>query len=103
MFLKIVKVRFINETRLIQLMLNMTIAQVLLMLVIGLWLGARFKESPVIKFFGRNDWFVGAFLVIVGYMNYTVYTAVYAKNLNIVLIAVGLMLIVISLTDLIKR
>lgn len=96
-------IRFINETSLILYMLNVTIAQVLLTLVVGLWLAARFKDSPVIKFFGRNDWFVGAFLIIVGYMNYTVYSVSYVKNLNLLLIAIGLVIILVSIVDIAKR
>lgn len=84
-------------------MLNVVIAQILLVLVIGLWLGAKFRDSPFIKFFGRNDWFTGAFLILVGYMNYTVYAMDYVKNLNLVLVVVGLVLILFSVSDLIKR
>jgi hypothetical protein len=84
-------------------MLNLIIAQVLLMLVVGLWIGAKFKESPIIRFFGRNDWFVGAFLIIVGYMNFVIYPIQYVKNMNLVLIVIGLLLVLFSLMDLAKK
>lgn len=84
-------------------MLNVNIAQVLLTLVIGMWLSARFNDSEIIKFFGRNDWFVGAFLIIVGYMNYAVYTAAYVRSLNMLLMIIGLVIAVISVTDVLKR
>jgi len=84
-------------------MANVFIVQILLVLVIGLWIAARFKDSPIIRFFGRNDWFVGAFLLIVGYMNYVVYTAGYVKNLNILLMIIGGILILFSVYDLSKK
>lgn len=83
-------------------MASMIIAQFLLVLVLGLWLAAKYRDSPIIKFFGRNDWFVGAFLVIVGYMNYSIYLAAYARNLNLVMIVVGAILIIMSLIDVAK-
>ncbi|MBN2421257.1 hypothetical protein JXB27_03190 [Candidatus Woesearchaeota archaeon] len=82
---------------------GVVIAQVLLTLVIGLWLGAKFAESPVMGFFGRNDWFVGVFLVLIGYMNFLVYTVGYVKNLNMVLIVIGMILIMFSLLDLVRN
>ena len=84
-------------------MANLVIAQVLLTLVLGLWLAAKFHDSPIIKFFGRNDWFVGAFLAIVGYMNFLNYPVDYLRNLNIVLIVVGALLILVSIADVAKR
>ena len=84
-------------------MLNLIVAQVLLMLVVGLWIGAKFKESPIIRFFGRNDWFVGAFLIIVGYMNFVIYPVQYIKNMNLLLIVFGLLLVLFSLMDLTKK
>ena len=84
-------------------MANLVVAQVLLVLVLGLWLAAKFKDSPFIKFFGRNDWFLGAFLIIVGYMNYGIYAATYVKNLNLVLVVIGLLLVLISLMDVARK
>ncbi len=78
---------------------DLIIAQVLLILVVGLWLGAKFRDSPFIKFFGRNDWFTGAFLVLVGYMNYIVYSIQAIKNMNLILVVVGLIMITMSVLD----
>lgn len=80
-------------------MLNLIIAQVLLVLVLGLWISAKFKDSPMIEFFGRNDWFVGSFLILVGYSNYVVYTTQYVKNLNLVVIAIGVLIFLSSMLD----
>ena len=84
-------------------MSGVVIAQVLLVLVLGLWIAARFRDSPIIKFFGRNDWFVGAFLVLVGYINYITYAALYVRNLNLVLIVIGIILIAITVIDVAKK
>jgi hypothetical protein len=84
-------------------MASLVIAQVLLVLVVGLWLAARFKDSPIIKFFGRNDWFAGAFLILVGYMNYAAYTVQYVRNLNIALMVIGIVLVLSSLSELMKK
>ena len=78
---------------------GVVIAQVLLTLVVGLWLGSKFGDSPFVKFFGRNDWFVGAFLALVGYINYSIYSVQYVKNLNLVLVVFGLLMILFSLAD----
>ena len=82
---------------------NVVIAQVLLTLVIGLWLGAKFADSPIVRFFGRNDWFVGMFLILIGYMNFVVYSVDAVKNMNLVLIVIGLILIMFSLIDLVRK
>ncbi len=92
-------IRFINETGLISDMIGIIIAQVLLAVIIGLWMGAKFKDSPIIRFFGRNDWFVGAFLSILGYSNYLLYSVIYVKNLNLLLVVIGLVLILFSVKD----
>ena len=80
-------------------MANVVILHVLLIIIVGLWIAAKFKDSPIINFFGRNDWFVGAFFIIVGYSNYLVYSATYVKNLNLVLVVIGVILLVLSLID----
>ena len=82
--------------------MNVVIAQVLLSLVVGVWIGSRFSKSPFVKFFDRNDWFVGIFLVLVGYMNFAAYRVTYIKNINLVLIVIGLVLILFSLIDIFK-
>ena len=84
-------------------MANLVIAQVLLTFVLGLWLAAKLHDSPLIKFFGRNDWFVGSFLALVGYMNFLSYSLDYLRNLNIVLIVVGVLLILVSIADVAQR
>jgi len=84
-------------------MANLVIAQVLLAIIVGLWIAARFRESPIIKFFGRNDWFVGAFLAIVGYMNFAINTVTYVRNLNIFLMIIGGILVLFSIYDLSKK
>jgi hypothetical protein len=75
------------------------ISQVILVLVVGLWLGSKFKDSPAVKFFGRNDWFVGCFLILVGYMDYVAYAASPLDNANLLLIIFGLVLISFSFID----
>jgi len=84
-------------------MANLVIIQVLLTLVIGLWIAAKFRDSPIIKFFGRNDWFVGAFLILVGYMNYVNYVLDYMRNINLILGLIGFIFIMISMIDFFKK
>ena len=82
---------------------TIVIAQVLLTLVVGLWLGAKFHDSAIMSFFGRNDWFVGAFLILIGYMNYVVYDVQYVKNLNLIMVIMGLLLVLFSVVDLTRK
>ena len=84
-------------------MANVIVLQILLIIIVGLWIAAKFRDSPFIRFFGRNDWFVGAFFIIVGYTNYLIYTTSYVKNLNMVLVIIGAILIVLSIVDVSKR
>jgi hypothetical protein len=79
------------------------IAQVLLTFILGLWVASHFKDSAFIKFFGRNDWFVGALMVTMGYINFAIYEMSYVRNLNLVLVVVGLILVLFSLIDLLKK
>ncbi len=81
---------------------SIIIAQVLLLVVVGLWLGAKFKNSPTILFFGRNDWFVGCFLILVGYMDYAAYVTSPVRNVNILLMVLGLILLIFSVIDIAK-
>lgn len=85
------------------MVVEILIPQVLLIVVLGIWLGAHFRDSPFIRFFDRNDWFVGIFLILVGYMNYLVYTTTYLRNLNIVLIVIGVILVLFSAKDMMKK
>jgi len=84
-------------------MANIAILQVLLILIVGLWIAAKFKDSPIINFFGRNDWFVGAFFIIAGYTNYLVYSLTYVKNLNLLLVVIGTILVILSIVDISKK
>lgn len=79
--------------------LNVVIAQVLLTLLVGIWIGARFKDSPFVKFFDRNDWFIGIFLILVGYTGFSLNTVNYIKTINLVLMVIGLILISFSFID----
>jgi len=82
---------------------NIIIAQVLLTLVLGLWIAAKFRDTPFIRFFGRNDWFVGSFLILVGYVNYSVYAMTYLKSMNTILMVIGVILLSFSITDILKE
>ena len=82
---------------------NLTIALILLTFVIGLWVGSKFSKSAVIKFFARNDWFVGLFLVLIGYANFVSYPTSMVRNLSLVLIIIGLLIILIVLVNLSRK
>ena len=82
---------------------NIIVAQVLLTLVLGLWIAAKFRDTPFIQFFGRNDWFVGSFLILVGYVNYSVYAMPYLKSMNTILMVIGVILLSFSITDILKE
>ena len=82
---------------------NIVIAQVLLTLVLGLWIAAKFRDAPFIRFFGRNDWFVGSFLILVGYVNYAVYASTYLQSMNLILMVVGVILLLFSIVDRLKE
>lgn len=86
--------------------LGSIIAQVLLTILVGLWVGVKFQDNAIVRFFARNDWFLGSFLVLLGYLNYNqnyLFLADYLKNVNLVLIAIGFVLILFSIIDLSKN
>ena len=83
--------------------LNLTLTLTLLTLVIGLWIGAKFHDAPFIKFFGRNDWFVGLFLILIGYANFISYNLAHMRNASLILIVFGLILVLLSATSALKK
>ncbi len=82
---------------------NLIFIQVLLSLVIGMWIGVVFKDTTFMKYFSKNNWIVGVFLITIGVMNYIAYLSDFLRNINLVLIIVGLIVVLVSLMDKIKK
>jgi len=84
-------------------MANLTVALILLTFVMGLWIGAKYTKSPIVQFFGRNDWFVGVFLILIGYANFVSYPISYVRNMSLVLIIFGLLILLFVITKMAKE
>ena len=83
--------------------LDLTITLTLLTLALGLWIGAKFNDAPFIRFFARNDWFVGLFLILIGYANFISYDLAQMRNASLILIIFGLILVLMSAASILKK
>lgn len=82
---------------------NLIFVQVLLTLVIGIWIGVVFKDTAFMRFFDKNNWIVGLFLIVIGWVNYVNYDVTYLRNVNLVLMIVGLVILLTFLIDLVRK
>ena len=82
---------------------SLIFVQVLLTLIIGIWIGVVFKDTAFMRFFDKNNWIVGLFLILTGWINYMSYSVDYLRNVNLVLIIVGLVILLTFLIDLLRR
>ena len=82
---------------------NLIFIQVLLSLVIGIWIGLIFKDTKFMQIFEKNNWIVGLFLIVIGWVNFRIYEIAYLKNANLILIIVGLIIVLTFLWDAMKK
>lgn len=82
---------------------NLVFVQVLISLIIGMWIGVVFKDTHFMKYFENNNWVIGLFLAIIGFMNYVVYTSDFLRNVNLILVIVGLIIVAVSLFEKLKK
>ncbi|MFC1728322.1 hypothetical protein ACFLZ7_02565 [Nanoarchaeota archaeon] len=82
---------------------NLIFIQVLLSLVIGMWVGIVFKDTAFMKYFEKNNWVVGLFLAVIGFVNFVIYQYTYLRNVSLLLIIIGLFIIFMFLLGKIKK
>lgn len=83
--------------------INLIFVQIFLSLIIGMWIGVVFKDSVPMRYIERNNWVIGLIIALIGFINFIIYEITYLRNVNLVLVIVGLLIISLFLIGKIKK